>query len=452
MIKQEKRFRLPRSLDAKMLYMILLSLAAALAVYFTVYGLASLALDKLYMSPSSVASRQAKIYSEFNRYVQENQVSGSDADAVSRWTGNNAYVTILIYRDDDPALRSWDGRVQNGEGLRNTERLQYNSEYGKLYPMRFSDGVYHIAIGDNSQAREDNLNRVTALILGSLAFFTILLTYVRKLTRRIIRLSREADRIGAGDLEAPITLSGEDELATLAREMNAMRHSVIQRMSGERRAWEANSELITAISHDIRTPMTALIGYLGLLNEGGFEDRERSAQFAASAYGKAMELKDLTDELFKYFLVFGKAELDLNMEALDGRMLLEQLVGEASFELSDAGFEVRYSEFEGECGVCIDPLYLKRVMDNLVSNAKKYADREQPLLFLSELKDGEVSLCASNTVARSMDKVESTKIGLRTCEKIMEAMGGRFETRRDEERFAATFTLPARACESPAKE
>ena len=77
-----------------------------------------------------------------------------------------------------------------------------------------------------------------------------------------------------------------------------------------------------------------------------------------------------------------------------------------------------------------------------MSNAKKYADREQPIVFLSELKNGELSVCVSNRVARSMDKVESTKIGLRTCEKIMAAMSGRFEIQRDAEHFAATFVLP----------
>ena len=221
-----------------------------------------------------------------------------------------------------------------------------------------------------------------------------------------------------------------------------MRHSVIARMSGERRAWEANSELITAISHDIRTPMTSLIGYLGLLNENGFQDPQRSAQFAASAYEKAMELKDLTDELFKYFLVFGRSELELNREELDGRLLLEQLLGEAQFELTDLGFTVEREDFEGDCLLSTDPLYLKRVLDNLVSNLKKYADRTSPVRMCSRLEGDKLSITVSNRVARSLDRVESTKIGLRTCEKILEAMGGRFEVQKDEEHFAASLILP----------
>ena len=437
MTERRRGFVLSRSLDAKMLYMVLCSLFIAVAVYLSVYGLSSLALNRIYMSPESVAARQAEIYADFSRYVTANRVAGSDENAVTGYPGNDAYTTILIYRDEDlPPLSSGGGAPYS-----NANRLQYASEYGRLYPMRFADGVYHIAIGDNSQVHEDNLNRFFALAVAALAFLLVMLWFIRRLTRRVIRLSREADAIGDGDLDAPITLTGEDELSQLAQEVDAMRHSVIARMSGEREAWEANSELITAISHDIRTPMTSLLGYLELLKESG--DEERRDKFARSAYDKAVELKELTDELFKYFLVFGRSEVKMDMERFDARLLLEQMLGEAEFDLTDAGFSVQRIEFEGECSVEVDPLYLKRVLDNLVSNAKKYAARERPLLILSELKDGELSVTFSNTVTKSAPRVESTKIGLRTCEKIMELMHGRFESRREEDRFAAEFVLPA---------
>ena len=439
MTEPRRRIRLPRTLDAKFLYMILLSLLCAAAVYSAAYGLATLALEKIYMSPESVASRQAEIYSDFSKYVRTFGIAGSDDAALARFPGNDEYTTILVYRDEELPQQL----PGNGSNWSNAGRLQYASEYGRLYPLRFSDGVYHIAIRDSSYLREDSLNRTIALILGALAFLAIMLWYVRRLTRRVIRLSREADAIGDGDLEAPITMSGEDELSQLAVEVDAMRRSVIQRMGNEKRAWEANSELITAISHDIRTPMTALIGYLGLLNESGvLSDPERGAQFASSAYDKAMELKDLTDELFRYFLVFGRSELELNKEQLDAGLLLEQLLGEAQFELTDAGFTVEWEDLRGDAQLEIDPLYLKRVLDNLVSNIKKYAEKSRPVVFHPQLRENELELRLSNSISKSMDRVESTKIGLKTCEKIMAAMGGSFTVERDEDRFAAVLTLP----------
>jgi len=170
-------------------------------------------------------------------------------------------------------------------------------------------------------------------------------------------------------------------------------------------------------------------------------------RFAAAAYNKAIELKDLTDELFKYFLVFGRAELELERERYDARLLLEQLIGEAAFDLTDAGFEIRQIDFEGECTVVADAMYLKRVMDNLVTNAKKYADRNSPIVFLSELSEGRLSLCVSNVVAKKVSRVESTKIGLRTCTKIMQAMGGSFSSRIEDDHYTAAFSLPAEAAE-----
>ncbi len=436
-----KRLR-ARTLDAKMLVMILAAGLAALLVYFGAYKLSTLALNKIYMSPESVSTRQAEIYADFYQFVVTRHIAGSDAAAAAKWPGNNEYITILIYKDEQLNMRIGGGGAQSSSSMSLAEKLQYNSQYGKLYPMRFSDGMYYITISDNSQAREDNINRIVAVVLGAVAFVFVMLLFIRRLTRRIVRLSREAEIIGGGDLEAPITRSGEDELSTLANEMDQMRRSVIERMGNERRAWEANSELITAISHDIRTPMTALIGYLGLLNAEGFDDKEKAGQFASSAYAKAMELKDLTDELFRYFLVFGRSELELNLEELDARLLLDQLFAEAQFDLVDAGFTVDSKEFEGEGSIRVDPLYLKRVLDNLVSNAKKYADKAKPISVRAELSEGSLRIAMSNAVAKAMDRVESTKIGLRTCEKIMSSMQGSFSSELNGETFTAYLSLP----------
>ena len=427
---------MPRSLNVRMLLSQLLALAAAALVFFAVSGSGRYAVEHIYMSQESVASRKAAIYSQFSSYVTTNLVSGNDTAAIARWTRQHDYVTILIYQNEAVSARVSGGRVANTSLSPMPE-----TQYGKLYPMRFADGVYQIAIGDSSQNRELAVNSILAVTLAGITYIAIQLHYTGRLTRRIVSLSRNAAEVSAGDLEKPITASGEDEIAALAQDMDTMRRSVIERMGNERRAWEANSELITAISHDIRTPMTSLIGYLGLLKEQNLPEEQRS-QFTASAYDKAMELKALTDELFRYFLVFGRADLEMNIEALDARLLLEQLLGEAEFDLRDSGFEVERVEFEGECSVKADPMYLKRVLDNLVSNIKKYADHAKPVTLLSEHSGDALRVCFSNAVSHGGSRVESTKIGIRTCEKIMTHMGGQFTIRNDGAQFEAELTLP----------
>ncbi len=436
-----KGFLSRASLNAKMLFAALLALLLAVGVFFAAYGIGGYFIDKVYMSAESVAARKAQIYTDFSVYVRRNGLAGTDSAAIARWTAKRDDVTIIVTGGGG------NYSVRRGEeapvSSQISDLVQIAGIYGKLYPMRFSDGEYQIAIGDSSQNRERTVFLIGSLILAAVAFIAVMFLYIRRVTDRIIDLSEEAVVIGRGDLEAPITASGGDEISVLASEMDNMRRSVIERMGNEKRAWEANSELITAISHDIRTPMTSLIGYLGLLNESRPDDGESRERFAAAAYNKAIELKDLTDELFKYFLVFGRAEIEMQREKYDARLLVEQLVGEAAFDLKDAGFETELQDFSGECSVVADPMYLKRVMDNLVSNAKKYADKAEPVVFRSGLENGRLSVQVSNHIAKGVSRVESTKIGLRTCEKIMQAMGGSFESGIDGERYCASFSLKA---------
>ena len=430
-----------RSLNARMLLSQLLAAAAAALVFLLVGAAGRYALENIYLSPESVAARQAALYAEFNGYVSQYNLAGTDTAAITRWSREHHYVTVLVYAEEElENSGTASGSVGSGQALLPDGQL------GRLYPMRFSDGSYQIAIVDSSEDRERMVNTGLAALLAAIAYIVIQLSYTGRLTRRIVELSRGAAEVSAGDLEKPITARGKDEIAALARDMDQMRRSVIERLGSERRAWEANSELITAMSHDIRTPMTSLLGYLGLLNNDVLSEEERQ-QYTASAYGKAMELKDLTDELFRYFLVFGRSELELDMAPYDASLLLEQLLGEAECDLREAGFEVQRMPLEGEAAISADPMYLKRVLDNLVSNIKKYADRERPVMLLCERTGDEISVCFSNAVAPERSRAESTRIGLRTCEKIMTRMGGRFLTRSDEEHFAAELTLPLRSAE-----
>ncbi len=425
-----------RSLRVQVLEAALLALAAGALLFLALTRLGGFLIQERYMSPENVNRRKAQIFSEFSSFVTSQGVSGRDTAAVARWTASHDYVTIFLFSTGREQQLYSGGRLTPGVG-------GYDPQlHGRLYPIRFADGVYQVAIGDNSQLRQRQLVNIVSFALAGVCILLILLWYTGRLTRRIIALSREASAVSAGDLERSIEAPGGDELSVLADSMDEMRRSVIERMGNEKRAWEANTELITAISHDIRTPMTAMIGYLGLLC-GGAEDEATRAQLASSAYVKAMELKDLTDQLFRYFLVYGKAELDLSLERMDARLLLEQLLGEMEFDLADAGYTMRRADFEGECTITVDPLFLKRVLDNLQSNIRKYADPDKPVEAVSALGGGRLTLRVSNGVAELRTRKDSTKIGLRTCEKIMTALGGSFHVENDGETFTAQLTLPA---------
>ena len=439
----EHRFHAPQSLSAKLPLFVLLSLLCGVLTYFVVFWLGTMFVNRFYMSADSVAARRATIYTEFNRYVNSSGISGNDGDALERYLSGRNDITILIYSPEELNIPSPKRLAGRDTGMQSVDPPKRSDVSGKLYPLRFADGIYYISITDNSRMREDAINRGIALVFGVVVLVSVLLWYTNRLTRRIIRLSQEAAGVGAGDLEGVITVDGVDEIAALAADIDGMRDSIIERMGNEKRAWEANSELITAMSHDIRTPMTSLIGYLGLLSNRKTLTEEEQGRYLDAAYGKALALKDLTDELFKYFLVFGRSEIELHREEYEAHLLLMQLLGEAEFDLQDSGMTVQnIDRMEDGYMMTTDVAMLKRVIDNLLSNIKKYADRERPVVILTERKDKQVSVTMSNSISSRRRTTESTKIGLRTCEKIMQALGGSFSTVHDEDHFAAEFCVP----------
>lgn len=426
-----------------MLLVIALSAVCAAVVFFLAQGIGRAFVNRVYMSDDAIASRKSRVCSELSSYAYSHKVYGSDSAAIAEWSARYEYINVYVYARQESSGQNTAPRPSSPGQFSGTV-AEYDNRFGKLYNIRFYDAVYAIAISDTSQLGQYSVCRVVAIIAACIVFVLVMFQYMRTLTERIVSLASEAAVIGRGELDAPITSEGDDEIAVLGREMDRMRRSVIEKMGNESRAWEANAELITAISHDIRTPMTSLLGYLSLLTEGNSDDAERNHRFASSAYSKALELKDLTDEMFRYFLVFGKSDLKLNSERFQADVLIPQMLAEAAFDLQDTGFRLQFVGDPGNGFIETDPLYLKRVFDNIVSNIKKYADPERPVMVITEQAEDRISVCFSNNIRKSMDKVESTKIGMRTCEKILEKMGGSFTVSTDRDHYAAELSLPLR--------
>lgn len=435
-----KKIKFIYSLNARVLLVLLIALASALPLYFGAQAVGHLMIEKYYMSPEAVSARRVAVYNDLRTYVQKYQLSTRDSAQLGAWGRRQSFASVSVYTDYSRLeLGSW--------GLSNVELTPYERQSSLsggegTYYMHFSDGIHLITISEDSQTRKYALCTFVSVLLACTGIILIMLIYVHRITFRVVSLANCVYEIGRGDLSREIRVRGRDELALLAREMDDMRRSIVERMDSERAAWQANSSLITAISHDLRTPMTAMIGYLELLESGEYSDERQRAHFIKSAHAKAMELKDLTDELFKYFLVFGSSEIALEPETYDAGILLDQIIGEGLIELTAAGFDVRTIKFEGECKIHVDALHLKRVFDNLLSNVRKYADISRPVVIISEMTGGRLSVCLSNGIDRSRSRVESTRIGLQTCAKIVSQLGGSFSITGDDEHYVAEVVLP----------
>lgn len=105
----------------------------------------------------------------------------------------------------------------------------------------------------------------------------------------------------------------------------------MERLGSEERVRTANRELITAISHDLRTPLTILLGYMDIIELGKYKTQEDLHQYIHNSREKAYQIKILSDKLFEYFTVSSASEEEeVEFEIYDGRELIDQLLDEAT--------------------------------------------------------------------------------------------------------------------------
>lgn len=428
------------SLNTKMIVMLVFALLVAVLVFFGGNYVSEWAINRWYMNDEAVAERNVAHLRSLQQYVKEYGVASNDAAALEVWARTEENASVIVYRNgDEPYETGWWGTDQILEGVEPADISELG--YG-FFPLAFADGVFQVAMCDVSETDLNFIAQMTVLGVSFVVFITIMLLFTHRITHKISRLSAEVNAVSSGELEEPISSKGGDELAQLAQDVNRMRDSIIDRTRNEQTAWQANSDLITALSHDIRNPLTSLIGYLELLEMDQERLPEELRQYVFSSLDKAYRLKDLTGEMFRYFLVFGRQEQDLQMETYDAQILLEQLLGEYVAELRNRGFHVNTVTLQTPCRVHTDVHMLKRVMDNLMSNLEKYADPNKPLAILASVEDGALHVCIANRTKTMSNQVESNRIGLRTCEAIMKLLGGEFSTYRETDGFTAEMILP----------
>lgn len=440
------------SLKAKMIYVLLLALLSGMLTFQVVGTVIYTYIDQVYLSEEACAQREKGLLDSFATYVKENAVKSTDSESLKQWcqTQNDVYLTIYredtsLYESDDSVGSLFEG--SSDEEYTDAELLEGDFTF-TVYPIHFSDGVYSVSIVDFSESSYYDLADYIswAAFLG--VVLLIVLIYTSRITARISRLSRQVEKIEDGNLEAPLQGKGRDELSRLASSMDSMRDSLVEQLQSEKKAWQTNQELITSISHDLRNPLTSLIGYTELLNDDSTLQKEEQRKYLAICLDKAYQLKELTDELFGYFLVFGNANTRQNQEEMDAQILLEQLIGEQVARLRTEGFCMEEELLTHPCPLKLDVMLFKRMIDNLFSNIEKYADPRAVIQVWARQDHQCIRLHFENRVKVQKNPVESTKIGVKTCQKIAQLMGASFVCGEQNGQYATDIVMPANLAEN----
>ncbi|MFJ7887826.1 ATP-binding protein [Lysinibacillus xylanilyticus] len=303
---------------------------------------------------------------------------------------------------------------------------------------------------------------IPALI--GIAFFTFSFFYITKRKmKQIEALAKGVKEIAKGDLSYRIEKKGIDEIALLTENVNHMAEAIMTNIEMERRIEKQKNELITNVSHDLRTPLTSIMGYLRLLRDERYDTKEQYDEYLKIAFSKSEQLKNLIDDLFEYTkltnesIILGQQEVCIN-ELLD--QLIEELIPQA--EENHRTFNKNFSE--ERIFATVDSEKIVRVFDNLLMNAIKYSTGDGEIFVSLEKKEGNVQICVANEsneftseeLMSLFDRFykkdqsrtsvgEGSGLGLAIAKSIVELHGGKIDAKYTEGMLQFNIELPVTA-------
>ncbi|MCM3631064.1 HAMP domain-containing histidine kinase [Paenibacillus glycanilyticus] len=208
-------------------------------------------------------------------------------------------------------------------------------------------------------------------------FFIFFFVLSRSTIRYLLRISQGIEQIAGGDFDSPLPVRGDDELGALAENINKMTVQLKLSIEEERRAERTKAELVTNVSHDLRTPLTSIVGYLGLIEEDRYRDEVELRHYVQIAHEKSIRLKTMIDDLFEYTRTSGG--MVLRLSSINLVEMLGQLAGQFRLQFEQAGMECRMDLPDQPILINADGDKLVRVFENLIVNAIQYGKEGRPI-------------------------------------------------------------------------
>lgn len=426
-------------LKIELLLCLVFSFAVSAGLFFLLQATGAGILDNYFNKTSFIEDQTNQTVAQFKNYVAENSLSIHDWDQMARWVRNEKYVNINIYQEGK-LVYSFDG---NSSATGNEDYLTSPIIMGEpLYEVEFADTNAQMYMECFFEYKYYYIVTFLGVAVSFICFLFIVLLFLNRKTSYIGMLENEIKILEGGNLDYQITLHGNDELSSLAQSINEMRKSFIERLENEDMARQANSELVTAMSHDLRTPLTVLVGYLDIIEYKKYRTDEDLLQYIHNSREKAYQIKQLSDKLFEYFTVFNANEDDYELESFDGIPLIDQLIDEQLLLLQNNGFHFEFDSCDAPFQIKISLLSIRRVFDNIFSNITKYADPAKPVKINCYVENKLFFIDIENSINYHLKTANSTGIGMKTCEKIIGKHNGKIAVAKTEDIYSVHISLP----------
>lgn len=305
------------------------------------------------------------------------------------------------------------------------------------------------------QSVKENLFPIILLIvLGTGVFTTI--RFMRKpikYVNDVINVAKELTEPADNPIELP------PALAEAQYELNSVRETALRNAAIAREAEQRKNDMIVYLAHDLKTPLTSVIGYLTLLRDEPDISEENRAKYTAVALDRSQRLDELINEFFD-ITRFSLTTLTLEAQHIDLSLMLNQTLSEFSPILSEHSLSAK-TEIQPNVELLCDPDKLERVFDNLLRNAVSYSYPDSEIEFSMTADDGSVTVTCKNRgrtippekLARIFEqffRVDSARqsktggagLGLAIAKEIVVLHGGTISAQSADETVEFTVTLP----------
>ena len=250
---------------------------------------------------------------------------------------------------------------------------------------------YDITISDtgSSQARIQIMTKdlfFTAFIILIFTGVSVGLWIYRCVAAPLVNLRKATENIKEGNLDFVLDVEGTDEFSELCRDFEEMRRRLKESAEEKIAMDKENKELISNISHDLKTPITAVKGYSEGILDGVADTPEKQERYIRTIYNKANEMDLLINELTLYSKI-DTNRIPYNFTTISAKGYFGDCGEDLHMELESKGIEFTYcNTMEEDCKVIVDPEQLRRVINNIVSNSLKYMDKPNGKVTM-EVKD-----------------------------------------------------------------
>ena len=259
------------------------------------------------------------------------------------------------------------------------------------------------------------------------------------------------ERIKNGDINHKLKLIGQDNFTTLADNINNIRDGLDKAIDNQLKSERMKSELITNVSHDLKTPLTSIINYIELIKKEENISPEYLKDYVNVLDSTSKRLKVLIEDLFEASKA-SSGSIELNMEKIDLTQLLRQSIGEMEEKLSEANLDLKVNVPEEKIYVRADGKRLYRVLENLLNNISKYSlfntrvyidiikNEDVIRLTMKNISSYELNFNPEEIIERfkradESRNTEGSGLGLAIARDLVNLQGGKFEIDIDGDLF-----------------